>query len=245
MLIYLLRNKINKKIYIGQTTVTLRDRWCSHLNDAARNASCPVDKALFKYGAINFDIVVIDSSAQTQHELDDLEGFYIQLLGATDYDVGYNLRTGGGSHGKHANSTKEKLSLFRKGKTYETLFGTEKALKLKDNKRLEIKNRSDKWRKSCGRSGRKWITNGVLSTLINEADPLPRNWIYGRGRWNQISPRKQGKWITNGITSYRILRTDTLPANYTYGRTISFSHKQRLRHSIVLMNDRKKVQVSG
>jgi len=92
--VYLIRNLINGKVYVGQTTLTLRDRWNCHLS-AARNTSKPsyFQRAIKKYGADNFSIeVLIETDYETVNQL---ETFYIQKLDSTNHERGYNIQAGG------------------------------------------------------------------------------------------------------------------------------------------------------
>lgn len=59
--IYKITNKINGKIYIGQTTWTIHDRWIGHCSDArtGRNNSA-IDKAINKYGKENFIVECLE-----------------------------------------------------------------------------------------------------------------------------------------------------------------------------------------
>lgn len=89
-LIYLITNRCNGKVYIGQTIRTLKERWYEHCNDGRRTFY----RAIKKYGKENFTIEQIDS-AETQQELDVKEGYWIAFYNSTDKSKGYNLSSGG------------------------------------------------------------------------------------------------------------------------------------------------------
>lgn len=111
MIIYKATNKINNKIYIGQTIHTLNYRRKQHENSintkhAQNRVFC---KAIKKYGKENFEWEILEE-AKTQKELNSLEIKYIKELNSLiDYGCGYNTDKGG-SHGKHSEYTKEKIS---------------------------------------------------------------------------------------------------------------------------------------
>src|SRR5208282_2526537 len=93
--VYLIRNLINGKVYVGQTTLTLRDRWNCHLS-AARNTSKPsyFQRAIKKYGADNFSIeVLIETDYETVNQL---ETFYIQKLDSPIMRGGTTFKRGEG-----------------------------------------------------------------------------------------------------------------------------------------------------
>lgn len=89
--IYKATNKINGKIYIGQTN-NLKRRFYEHISDS-RSCHQPFDKALRKYGIDNFDIKIIDSSNQ-KDKINKLEIYYISKFNSK-VPVGYNVANGG------------------------------------------------------------------------------------------------------------------------------------------------------
>ena len=59
MVIYKFENKINGKVYIGQTIQKLSKRISSHKYPSG-NKYLPIDSAIRKYGIENFSITIID-----------------------------------------------------------------------------------------------------------------------------------------------------------------------------------------
>ena len=55
MYIYKITNKINKKIYIGQTTRSIEERWKGHCKPSMTARSL-ISRAIQKYGKENFII---------------------------------------------------------------------------------------------------------------------------------------------------------------------------------------------
>lgn len=91
MIVYKITNKVNGKIYIGQTTKSLEKRWRQHRH---KSSGCRyLHHAIQKYGAENFTVEQIDV-ANDRVELNQKEQFWIQY-----YDCmvpnGYNLKSGG------------------------------------------------------------------------------------------------------------------------------------------------------
>lgn len=109
LLIYKITNLINGKIYVGQTTKTLRQRLAKHWSEA-KCASRPNNyfhNALLKYGIENFIIEKLDTASSIE-ELNEKEYYWIEKLHSRDKDIGYNLMTGGKS-GIKSEETKELL----------------------------------------------------------------------------------------------------------------------------------------
>lgn len=104
MIIYKIQNKINGKIYIGQTVRTLKER----IEEHKRNKKSKISKAIKKYGINNFDIQVIDE-VNTIEELNQKEIYYIKKYNSINN--GYNLCDGGNNTKgyKHTEQAKEKM----------------------------------------------------------------------------------------------------------------------------------------
>lgn len=115
MLIYKITNKINGKIYIGQTTRTLKERWSDYIKEYkyikedSKNLRLII-KAFRKYGIDNFEITVLEDSIETLEELNNKERDYILKYNCTDKTIGYNIEFGGNGFGKHTEEQKRKIS---------------------------------------------------------------------------------------------------------------------------------------
>jgi group I intron endonuclease len=118
MIVYKITNKINGKIYIGQTITTLKQRWKCHKYS---KDDCLFHKAIRKYGAENFTVEQIDVATDME-ELNKKEKYWIEF-----YDCmipkGYNSTTGGDSF-LFYEGVRKKMSEKRKGvPTNRHLFG--------------------------------------------------------------------------------------------------------------------------
>ena len=88
MWIYKITNIQNKKVFIGQTTRPIEQRFKRHINDALNNIlDTHFARAIRKYGKENFIIEQIDD-AQTQDELNKKEQYWIQYYNSVEN--GYN-----------------------------------------------------------------------------------------------------------------------------------------------------------
>lgn len=108
--IYCLRNKINDKVYIGQTWQSIKKRFqngyygCKHIKNA-----------LDAYGKKNFYYEILNI-CYTQEEADELERFWIKKFNSSDRKYGYNLSSGGKASGTPSIETRQKISDSNKGK---------------------------------------------------------------------------------------------------------------------------------
>ena len=107
-IIYVIRNTVNGKCYVGQTARSLAIRWNEHLKESRRNhPRYLLHRALNKYGESKF-IVEAVASGSSQEELDRLEEYWCYELKSMS-PTGYNLSVGV-SQGRLSDNTKRKIS---------------------------------------------------------------------------------------------------------------------------------------
>ena len=90
--IYIIRNTINDKVYIGQTRTNINQRWSEHLRHA-RYGDQVINRAMRKYGVDKFYIETLEICEVSK--LDEREIHYIDLYDSTDKSKGYNVSIGG------------------------------------------------------------------------------------------------------------------------------------------------------
>lgn len=89
--IYMHRNKINGKVYIGQTKQELNDRW---QNGNGYKKSPKFYNAIQKYGWNNFEHFLLECNL-TYEQANKKEVYYINKFKSCDRNFGYNISTGG------------------------------------------------------------------------------------------------------------------------------------------------------
>jgi group I intron endonuclease len=114
--IYKITNKINNKIYIGQTIRTLNKRIDEYKKTLKKGIlfNDYLHKAFQKYGFDSFLFTVIED-IDSIDELNEKEIFYIKKYNSNHRAFGYNIQPGG-RNAKLSEETKKKMSLSRKGK---------------------------------------------------------------------------------------------------------------------------------
>lgn len=105
--IYKIENKVNSKVYVGQS-VNVESRLMQHRSQLRSNKhrNDYLQHAWNKYGEDNFDFELLCECEK--EELNDKEIYYIAHYNSTNHDLGYNIREGGDC-GAMAEETIEKL----------------------------------------------------------------------------------------------------------------------------------------
>lgn len=121
MEIYKIVNRINSKIYIGQTIHTIQQRWKRHCYDALNyRTNTRFAKAIRDFGPESFSVEKIDE-ANSKEELNQKEKYWIKFYDSIA--TGYNSTDGGEDTNTYAHKTeeelkeiKEKISRTKQGK---------------------------------------------------------------------------------------------------------------------------------
>lgn len=130
MIVYVLYNSINDKLYIGKTEKpNLKFRWDRHCTAAfTTNSQHRIHKAMRKYGKEAFHMVRL-SETNSLGELGMMERYFIEKYHSNDPAIGYNMTEGGeggwqnqyvthprGMLGKkHSAATRQKMRDAHKG----------------------------------------------------------------------------------------------------------------------------------
>ena len=143
--IYVIKNCINDKIYIGQTSKTLKVRFNEHKRDSKKlnYYNMLIYKAMNKYGTNNFIIRPIDcikgvSLNCLKKSLDEKEIHYINIFKSKSKNVGYNLTNGG------SGCTGRILSVYSKKKISDSKLGEKNPMfgsKWSEEKRTQMTKR--------------------------------------------------------------------------------------------------------
>ena len=106
--IYKIINRVNNKIYIGQTINSIEQRFKQHTSAANNDYAGYLYNAMRKYGIDNFIIEALEENDNIL--LNERERYYIALFNSTDRNIGYNIDKGGGNghatHPEHSRYTR-------------------------------------------------------------------------------------------------------------------------------------------
>lgn len=114
--IYIIKNKYNNKVYIGQS-VDVEYRICNHFSKLKynRHDNEHLQRAYNKHPEC-FEWELLEKCNEA--ELDDKEIYYIKLYDSTNDEKGYNKSHGGQSTHRATAETRSKMSLSKKGKKF-------------------------------------------------------------------------------------------------------------------------------
>ena len=106
--IYKIKNKINGKLYIGQS-VYIEHRFSEHKRKCKENKyNNHFYNALKKHGIENFEFTIIEKCSK--QNLNNREQYWIKFYNSNNSQYGYNKTTGGDSNYKRTSDTKKKIS---------------------------------------------------------------------------------------------------------------------------------------
>ena len=114
--IYIIKNTLNNKVYIGQTINIPEYRFKQHIEASTSKKNQAITQAIDKYGRDRFYIDVLEQGDFNKKELNALEIEYIKKYDSLSPN-GYNLTTGGKSNGSISEETRKRMSEAQKGKT--------------------------------------------------------------------------------------------------------------------------------
>lgn len=121
MYIYAIQNKINSKIYFGQTIQDLDHYWKYNVRCAlnGKDYKPALYAAIRKYGPDCFEFIHI-GTVDSKCDLDNWERICILIYGTKDKKLGYNLTDGGdGTVGaERTEEWKANISIGNTGKTW-------------------------------------------------------------------------------------------------------------------------------
>ena len=110
--VYLHRNKINGKVYIGITGIEAQKRWANGrgYKTKGKNQSGYFYNAIKKYGWENFDHEILYSGL-TKQQAEEKEIELIRQYQSCNREYGYNIESGGRGPSRMPDETRQKIKL--------------------------------------------------------------------------------------------------------------------------------------
>lgn len=153
--IYIIKNKVNNKVYVGQSK-KLEQRYGGHLYrlEKKEHHNEILQRAFNKYGADNFEYNILEE-VLNDNTLNEREKYWIDFYGGINCNNIYNLKdpllnehsdyvrkklskaNSGKNNPNYGNKWTEEMkkeaSIIKKGKSWEELYGEDKAKEMKEN----------------------------------------------------------------------------------------------------------------
>lgn len=172
--IYKIENQVNGKLYVGQTTKTILERWKAHLFIARGGKEkypaqfFAIHAAIVKYGENSFHIQCLDQT-DSLDELNEKEIFWINNLRQTH--TLYNLTDGGKGSAGHScpETAKQKISQANSGEN-NPFFGKKHSVETlrKFREDRQGKTHTDDTKKKISKSHKgNIITEEIAIEIIN------------------------------------------------------------------------------
>lgn len=105
--IYKITNKVNGKVYIGQSN-DIKSRW-NHEHGGKSTSNVQLKEDINNFGLESFSYEII-AEENNQQKKDELEKFYIKKLNSTNPELGYNISEGGFCGSFHSDEWKKEQS---------------------------------------------------------------------------------------------------------------------------------------
>jgi len=210
-IIYKATNKINGKIYIGQTVKSLDKRMKRHIRDTKR-LNTYFSRALKKYGKENFEWKII-VECNSLEELNKTEVEMIEKCNTFESENGYNTTSGGEKvRGfKISKKVRKEMSEKRKGKN-NGMYGKHHTKEAREKMSEAWKDRefSDEHRRKLSEAGKKRIFTKETRRKISEAQRGEKHHFYGKHHSEEtkkkLSDANKGKEISRETKEKRSLK---------------------------------------
>lgn len=202
--IYIIRNKLDGKVYVGQSQVSkrsrgIRSRCIAHLSLLKYGRdSRHLQHAWDKYGSDAFEFEALMQCPN--EECDSQEERFIQLFSSWKRSHGYNL---------------DKKARGTGGKSPETI--------------AKIQSAQSRALRSKAMKGRIRITNGKENRMVLPGDPVPEGFKLGMTTWKERVQTKDVKGLT---TAFNPTTGETLRVNVDDPRYVSgeLQHIAKKKH---------------
>jgi group I intron endonuclease len=116
MVIYIIKNLISNKIYIGQTTKLIKYRWQKHLQDLKKNRHCNrhLQNSWNENNNEKYWLCNVICQCNSINDLNEKETYFINYFKSWNRKIGYNLQLGG-KNKFHSEESKKLISKSKIG----------------------------------------------------------------------------------------------------------------------------------
>lgn len=221
--IYKITNTINNKVYIGQTSKTIAERFAVHLRHAANHVNRYLYDAMNYYGYEKFRVEELECCEKSL--LDAREIYWIDFYQSTNPEYGYNMTAGGGGGNTFILRSEEDQQRFRTNVSIRQT-GTKQSKETIEKRVAKLKGqkRTNEQRQRFSEAQKERFKNSpgtrLGSTVSNETKQKLREANLGKKQSEETKlKRKESisklKWWNNGIENVRAIEC---PEGFVSGR---------------------------
>lgn len=260
--IYMIKNKINGKMYVGQS-VNIEKRWREHCR-GYYDGNRPISNAIKKYGKNNFEFTILHECKNDSDLLNKLEQHYIKKYNTYEDRNHYNLTPGGDFCPAKVPEIAKKISKAMSGENhpfYGKHFTKEHKRKISEANKGRVLSQETRRKISEANKGKvisqemrkklSEINKGKHHTLearkkISEAEKGEKNHFYGKHFTEEH--REKLSRARNKTGYYRVCKQKAKWATqgFNYNYYYYDDNKKRKRISSVDINKlEKKVKDKG
>jgi group I intron endonuclease len=147
-IIYLVTCYFTGKVYVGQTVMSLPERWGGHVRFAAKGSTAHLSCAIRLHGSDAFWFQVLESVPDAA--LNEREQFWIARYNANDPAVGYNMSIGGdGGRNTLSAEVRAKISKTKTGVKHDPCSAeTKRKISLANSGRVRTPEQRERIRNS-------------------------------------------------------------------------------------------------
>jgi group I intron endonuclease len=226
--IYLIRNLVNDKVYIGQS-VNVKARLSDHRRLLSQNKhnNSYLQRQYNKYGVDCFEFSKIETASLDK--LDDAERFWIELYNSMDRNKGFNLESGG-----NAGKTFSKQRIEQITGAGNPMFGKKRSKEFVDFISLFNRGSSDKLTEADVSNIKEFLFNNASQSELANKYGVSLSTI------NKIVKCKNWGWVREDLNEALIKLADDGRSNRLVSAKELYSQGMALREiSVTLQCDRK------
>lgn len=190
--IYLIKNLINNKIYVGQS-INVKTRISKHKSylRSGSHENQHLQRAFNKYGESSFEFVILETCDVS--EIDKKELHYIKKFDSMNIEKGYNLESGGNEGKIVSESTKEK----KRGKN-NPMYGKKDSAETKVKKIVSSRGKNAKLTENDVIRIKEMLIEGITQKEIGECFGVELTTINKIARfknWQYLRPDLNEKYV--------------------------------------------------
>lgn len=219
--IYMITNKFNNKVYIGQTRQPIIKRYWHHLWKLKDNShdNIHLQNSFNKYGIENFEFTVL-STVVNVDELNELEISYISKF--REEGLCFNIQDGGQKIGNYIRTDEIKKSIGEKNRIHMT----GKKLSEETKKKMSESHKANKYNEvnyvlneTIAHEIKSLLVEGLSATKVSDKLNIPYkliNNILSNNAWSRVEVQGWNEYLNSRTKTTRFTIEDCIEVYNLY-----------------------------